>query len=162
MSITLIAAMDCNRVIGIDNKLPWRLPAEMAYFTKMTTGKTVLMGRKTCESLPKPLVNRRNVVLTRQTDFAKEGYEYVHDLEEAVELAQSADLMVMGGAEIYKQLLPYADTVLLTEVHTAVEAGDAFFPELSEAEWELAESHFRASDEKNKFDFTTQVFKRKN
>ena len=161
MSITLIAAMDRNRVIGIDNKLPWRLPAEMAYFTKMTTGKTVLMGRKTCESLPKPLINRRNVVLTRQRDLAAEGYEYVHSLEEAAKLGDSADLMVMGGAEIYKQLLPYADTVLLTEVHTTVEAGDAFFPELPEAEWELAESNFRANDEKNKFDFTTQVFKRK-
>ena len=160
MTITLIAAMDCNRTIGIGNKLPWRLPAEMAYFKKMTLGKTVLMGRKTFESLPKPLTDRRNVVLTRQHGFQPEGCEVVHSVEEALRLCKDDELMVIGGADIYAQMLPYADTILLTEVNTIIEGGDAFFPMFSESQWKLVESESRESDEKNKYAFTFQTFKR--
>jgi dihydrofolate reductase len=161
MTIALIAAMDRNRTIGIGNKLPWRLPAEMAYFKRMTLGKTVLMGRKTFESLPKPLVDRRNVVLTRQQDFQPEGCEVVHSVEEALELCKNDELMVIGGADIYAQMLPYADTILLTEVDTIIEGGDAFFPAFSESEWQIMESDSRASEEKNRYAFTFQTFKRR-
>ncbi|CAM4205122.1 dihydrofolate reductase [Paenibacillus alkaliterrae] len=161
MSITLIAAMDLNRTIGVGNKMPWRLPAEMAFFTKSTTGKTVLMGRKTFESLPKPLKDRRNVVLTRQQHFQPEGCEVVHSLKEAIELCRADELMVMGGGEIYEQFLPYADTILLTAVEVEIEGGDAFFPPFSESEWELVESDKRVSDERNAYAFTFQTFKRR-
>lgn len=127
MSITLIAAMDLNRTIGIENKLPWRLPAEMAFFKQKTLGKTVLMGRKTFQSLPKPLKDRRNVVLTRQPDFKPEGCEIVHSLEAALELAKTEELVVIGGADIYAQFLPFADIIYLTEVEAHIEGGDAFF-----------------------------------
>jgi dihydrofolate reductase len=157
----MIAAMDRNRTIGIGNKMPWRLPAEMAYFTKMTTGKTVLMGRKTFESLRKPLKDRRNVVLTRQKQFQPEGCEVVHSLQEALELCKVDELMVMGGADIYAQFMPYADTLLLTAVDAEIEGGDAFFPEFPEAEWELVDSEKRHSDERNSYGFTFQTFKRR-
>lgn len=158
MSVTLIAAMDRNRTIGIGNKLPWRLPAEMAFFTKSTLGKTVLMGRKTFESLPKPLKDRRNVVLTRQNDFHPEGCEVIHSMEEALERMKDDELVVIGGADIYAQFLPYADKILLTEVDVEIEGGDAFFPAFSESEWKLVESESRDSDEKNKYSFTFQTF----
>lgn len=158
MSVTLIAAMDRNRTIGIGNKLPWRLPAEMAFFTKSTLGKTVLMGRKTFESLPKPLKDRRNVVLTRQNDFHPEGCEIIHSMEEALERMNDDELVVIGGADIYAQFLPYADKILLTEVDVEIEGGDAFFPAFSESEWKLVESESRDSDEKNKYSFTFQTF----
>ncbi|WP_424768900.1 dihydrofolate reductase [Paenibacillus sp. sgz302251] len=161
MSITLISAMDRNRTIGMDNQLPWRLPAEMAYFTKMTVGKTVLMGRKTFESLPKPLKDRRNVVLTRQLDYKPEGCEAVHSLDEAIALSKEDEVMIIGGAEIYKQFLPYADTILLTAVEAEIEGGDAFFPLFLESEWELVESERRENDARNKYAFTFQTFKRR-
>jgi len=158
MSITLIGAMDRNRTIGIGNKLPWRLPAEMAFFTKMTTGNTVLMGRKTFESLPRPLKDRKNVILTRQQDFKQEGCEVVHSIEEALSLYKEDELFIMGGAEIYEQFLPYADTILLTAVDVEIAGGDAFFPAFSKAEWKLVESTHRPSDEKNAYSFTFQTF----
>lgn len=162
MSITLISAMDSKRTIGIGNAMPWRLPAEMAYFKSHTLGKTVLMGRKTFESIrSKPLKDRRNVILTRQQDFYPEGCEVVHSVEEALQLLKDTEVMVMGGADIYAQMLPIADTVLLTDVHTEIVGGDAFFPLLPESDWVLVDSEYRASDEKNAFSFTFQTFKRK-
>ncbi|MGO4697056.1 dihydrofolate reductase [Paenibacillus sp. 2TAB26] len=158
MNITLIAAMDRNRTIGIGNKLPWRLPAEMAFFKKMTIGKTVLMGRKTFESLPKPLVDRKNVVLTRQTDFHPEGCEIVHSIKEALELYTAEELVVIGGADIYEQFLPFANQILLTKVEADIEGGDAFFPAFSDLQWKLVESESRDRDEKNKYAFTFQTF----
>jgi len=141
MSITLIAAMASNRAIGQDNKLLWRLPSEMAHFRRSTTGKTVLMGRKTFESLGRPLPNRLNVILTRDRDFSSEGCEIVHSVDEALQQYSNdeAELMVIGGAEIYRQFLPYAEKLLLTEVDARID-GDAFFPEVPEAEWSIADS----------------------
>ncbi|MCA0757984.1 type 3 dihydrofolate reductase [Paenibacillus sp. N4] len=161
MSITLIAAMDRNRTIGAGNKLPWRLPAEMAYFTRNTLGKTVIMGRKTFESLPKPLKDRRNVVLTKRPDYRPEGCEIVHSIEEALRLFKDEELMVIGGAEIYAQFLPFADMIYLTAVDAEVKGGDAYFPDFSDTEWELAESEKREADEKNAYAFTFQTFKRR-
>lgn len=161
MSITLIAAMDRNRTIGIGNKLPWRLPAEMAFFKQTTIGKTVLMGRKTFESLPKPLKDRRNVVLTRQSNYEPEGCEILHSIEAALALSKEEELIVIGGEDIYAQFLPFADKIHLTEVDVEIEGGDAFFPAFSDSEWELAARDPRESDEKNSYAFTFQTFNRR-
>ncbi|MFD0587071.1 dihydrofolate reductase [Paenibacillus sp. GCM10027627] len=160
MAIAMIAAMDRNRTIGIGNKMPWHLPAELAYFKANTTGKTVLMGRKTFQSLGKPLPNRKNVVLTRQRGLELAGCEVIHTVEEALEQHGSEELMIIGGAEIYELFLPYADTILLTDVEVEVSGGDAFFPEMDAEEWKLTESEHRERDEKNPFAFTFQTYKR--
>ncbi|MFF2089695.1 dihydrofolate reductase [Paenibacillus sp. NPDC058174] len=165
MSITMIAAMDRNRTIGFGNRLPWKLPAEMAYFKKMTTGKTVVMGRKTFESLrSKPLPNRRNVVLTRQEEASEEasfeGCETVRSVQEAIDRFGDEELMIIGGAEIYAQFLPVADKLLLTEVQTSVPEGDAYFPAFSLEEWTLVHQEPVAGDEANAYSFTFQTFTR--
>ncbi|CAH0121411.1 MULTISPECIES: dihydrofolate reductase [unclassified Paenibacillus] len=160
MSISLIWAMDRNRTIGVDNKLPWRLPADMAYFKRQTSGKTVLMGRKTFESIGKPLPNRTNVVLTRSRDFRHEGCTIVRSLEEALALAEREPLMVIGGAEIYRLLLPYADRLLVTEIDHSFAGGDAFFPEWDEDEWRIVESVPGTIDEKNIYPHTFVTYER--
>ncbi|AJY77049.1 dihydrofolate reductase [Paenibacillus beijingensis] len=162
MSITLIAAMDRNRAIGTNNGLPWRLPADMKYFIRQTTGKTVLMGRKTFQSFgEKPLKDRRNVILTRSADYRPEGAETVSSIEEALgRYAGDGELMVIGGEDIYRQLLPYADRVLLTEIDEAFGGTDAYFPELDEREWKLDASVPGQRDEKNKYDFNFQTYVR--
>lgn len=161
MSITLIAAMDRNRAIGIENRMPWRLKAEMAYFTAKTTGKTVLMGRKTFESIGKPLVKRLNVILTRQESYSQEGCEVVHSVQEALDKYRNHELMVIGGADLYGQMLPYADTILLTDVEAEIEGADAYFPAFDLSEWELTESEHRTKDEQNKYSFTFRAYTRR-
>ncbi|RXZ81846.1 dihydrofolate reductase [Paenibacillaceae bacterium] len=161
MTITLIAAMGRNRTIGKDNKLPWKLPDDMAYFVRKTKGKTVLMGRKTLESFGKPLKNRTNIVLTRRDDFAQDGCIVAHSLDEAFVAAQGADVMVIGGEEIYRQALPFADVILLTEIDEEFE-GDAHFPAFSADEWELADSIKGNRDDKNPYDYYFQTYKRRN
>jgi len=160
MTITLIAAMASNRVIGIDNDLPWKLPDEMAFFVRSTRGKVVLMGRKTLESFSGPLKNRTNVVLTRQRDYAPEGCVIVHSVEEALERFGGEDIMVAGGAEIYALMLPYADTILLTEVDAVVE-GDTRFPEFDPAEWELSSSDEHPADDRHAYAFRFNTYTRK-
>jgi len=152
-----------NRVIGIDNGMPWRLPAEMAHFRRSTLGKTVLMGRKTFESLGgKPLKDRRNVILTRNAGFAAEGCETVDGIEEALQRYASGEneLVVIGGAEVYKLFLPHAEKLLLTEVEAEVE-GDAYFPPFDPEEWTLAATEAHAKDEKNAYDFYIRTYIRK-
>ncbi|WP_337101384.1 dihydrofolate reductase [Paenibacillus sp. YIM B09110] len=161
MSITLIAAMDRKRAIGIENRMPWRLKAEMAYFTANTTGKTVLMGRKTFDSIGKPLMNRKNVILTRQADYMQEGCEIVHSIEEALEKFRGDELMVMGGADIYEQFLPFADKLLLTDVEADIEGADAYFPSFDETEWQLTKGEHKQKDEHNTYNFTFCTYLRK-
>lgn len=163
MTITMIGAMARNRVIGADNAMPWHLPAEMGHFRRSTIGRTVLMGRKTFESLGRPLKDRRNVILTRNVDYAPDGCEIVHSLEEALArytAAKEDELVIMGGAEIYKQFLPHADKLLLTEVDTVIE-GDAYFPEFDLQDWTLINSEPFPKDEKNSYDFQIQTYVRK-
>lgn len=139
MTIALIAAVAQNRAIGKDNQLLWHLPEDMRYFRETTRGKTVIMGRKTWESLPekfRPLPGRRNIVVTRDRNFVAKGATLTHSLEEAVALAGEADeAFVIGGAELYRQALPLAQRLYLTEVAQAYE-GDVFFPEIQAAEWQ--------------------------
>lgn len=156
LTVTMIAAMAHNHVIGINNELPWRLPAEMAHFRRSTIGKAVLMGRKTFQSLGRPLKDRRNIVLTRNPEWSAEGCEAVHTVEEALSLldgqAEAEELVVIGGEEVYKQFLAYADKLLLTEVDAVVE-GDAYFPDFNDKEWKLVSEESYESDEKNSYSF---------
>lgn len=160
MSITLIAAVADNGAIGLDNRLLWKLPADMAYFKANTVGKTVVMGRKTFESFPRPLPNRLNVIVSRTMTEAPEGCRIVRSLKEALEAYGSGDLMVAGGAEIYKQALPHADRLLITEVHRSFE-GDTFFPAIDPAEWVLVSRTPGAQDEKNTIPFDFCVYERR-
>lgn len=136
--LTLIAAVASNRVIGINNQLPWHLPEDMKYFREVTRGAPVIMGRKTWESLPprfRPLPGRQNIVVSRQTDYVAEGAELASSLPEAVAKAQGEEVFLIGGADLYQQAMPQAQKLMLTEVALSPE-GDAWFPEVDGAQWQ--------------------------
>jgi dihydrofolate reductase len=132
MSIILIAAVGANGVIGRDNDLPWRIREDLQHFKQLTLGHTLVMGRKTYDSIGRPLPGRRTVVVTRQPDWSADGVEAVHTLEEALEY--DGHLYVAGGGEIYRQALPYADRLELTEVAQSP-TGDVTFPTLTPQAW---------------------------
>jgi len=158
--ISLIWAMDNNRLIGANNQMPWHLPADMAWFRQHTLGKPVLMGRKTFDSLGKPLPNRRNIILSRQTDLQVEGCEVVHDIEAALQMFEHEELMVMGGAEIYALALPFAQQLYATNIEHSFE-GDAWFPKIDMNQWQLAQHEQHQADEKNKYPYRFEIYKRK-
>lgn len=136
MKISLIAAMASNRVIGLNNQMPWHLSADLKQFKKITMGSPILMGRKTFESIGKPLPGRTNIVISRNLDFQASGCVLVNSTEAALDIAcKTADtLFVIGGAELYARLLPLTDTLYLTLINKAF-IGDTFFPELDSAKW---------------------------
>lgn len=143
--------MDRNRLIGNNNQLPWHLPADFAHFKAVTMGKPILMGRKTFESIGKPLPGRQNIVLTRSTDMEIDGVTVVNSLDQAVAaVAGEAELMIIGGSTIYEMLLTQADRMYLTHVDAEFE-GDAWFPDYEELNWRVAESESRPADEKNAY-----------
>ena len=146
--ISLIAALDDNRLIGRDNALPWRLPNDLKFFKRSTLDKIVLMGRKTWDSLGRPLPQRENWVLTRDRGFAPAGARVFHDLDEALAAAGGRELMVIGGAELYRQALPRVQRMYLTEVHGRFE-GDAWFPEIDAAAWRETAREDHPADEKH-------------
>lgn len=147
MQITLIAAVAQNRIIGNGNQIPWHIPEDFAFFKSYTTGKTIIMGRKTWDSLPrKPLPNRRNIVITRQVDWQADGAQVVHDFQAALQAcAGEREAIIIGGAQIYAAALPVATDLRLTEI-ALNPVGDAFFPPFSRDEWrEVArEAHVSA------------------
>ncbi len=167
MKIVLIAAFDQNRVVGINNKLPWHLPEDLKYFKRTTTGKAVVMGRKTYDSIGRPLPNRTNIVITRNSDFSAPGVKVVNSLEAALELAEGVNFingvdetMVIGGASIYQEALPKADRLYLTHVHAQVK-GDAYFPSFDLSLWqEIAREDYKAS-ESNPYDYSFVVYDKK-
>ncbi|QNE18906.1 dihydrofolate reductase [Kribbella qitaiheensis] len=132
MTIILIAAIGANGVIGRDNDLPWRIREDLQHFKQLTLGHTLVMGRKTYDSIGRPLPGRRTVVVTRQPDWSADGVEVVHTVEEA--LKSDGDIYVAGGGEIYRQALPYADRLELTEVDQSPD-GDVTFPAFDRSEW---------------------------
>lgn len=135
MRLSLIAAMARNRVIGRDNTLPWRLPEDLRYFKATTLGKPVIMGRKTWESLGRPLPGRLNIVVTRNASYRAEGATVVTGLPQAIAAAgEVEEAFVIGGAELYRQALPLAQRIYLTEIATDVD-GDASFPEFADSDW---------------------------
>ena len=159
--IIIIAALARNGVIGIDNGLPWRLKADMQHFRALTMGHPVLMGRKTWESLGRPLPGRRNLVVTRDAQFHAEGAEVFHDTEEAIAAATDADrLFVIGGAQLYTTLLPRADRLELTEIGADV-SGDAHFPPFDRADFIEERRERRTADADNEFDFDFVLYRRR-
>jgi len=160
--ISLIWAMDNNRLIGANNQMPWAIsdiPADMAWFRQHTLGKPVLMGRKTFESIGKPLPQRRNIILSRQKDLTIEGCEVIHSLDDAVSMFQDDELMVMGGAEIYALALPYADKLYITHINHVFE-GDAWFPELNMRQWQVTFSEQHQPDENNQYPYTFEIYQK--
>lgn len=163
MIISLIAAVAENDVLGKDNAMIWHLPKDMKWFKDKTLNHYVIMGRKTFDALGKPLSGRTNIIITRQKDYKQEGCRIVHSLEDALKLAQEGgeqEAFIIGGAEIYKQALPHADIVYLTEIYHKFE-GDAFFPKVNHDEWELVYEEKHEPDEKNKYRFAFCEYKRK-
>lgn len=163
MILSLIAAASENNVIGKAGTLPWHLPADFQYFKQVTTGKPIIMGRKTFESIGRPLPKRRNIIVTRNASFTAEGCDVVHSVEEAVKLAEQdgEEVVVIGGEEIYKLALPLANRIHLTRVHATIEDGDAFFPEISLDEWKEVSHAEHPADGENAFAFTIIVYERK-
>tara|TARA_B100000767_G_scaffold18131_1_gene16673 strand:- start:431 stop:934 length:504 start_codon:yes stop_codon:yes gene_type:complete len=166
MTIALIVAASENNVIGHNNQLPWHLPGDLKYFKAMTLGKPVIMGRKTFESIGKPLPGRDNIVISRQHDYPAQGIKLVSSLSEAISLGERINLingaeevMIIGGAQIYAEALDLADRVYLTRVHHHVE-GDAYFPILETAAWHEITREDVAAKESNPFDFSYQVLDR--
>lgn len=166
MTISLIAALTENYVIGRNQGLPWHLPDDMKYFMQTTKGHYVIMGRKNYESIPikfRPLPNRTNIVVTRQKNFQAPDCLVVHSLEEGLELAREArqeEVFIIGGAEIYKRGLGYAQRLYLTEIAGEIE-GDVHFPSFNKDEWsEISRKHHPA-DERHLFDFDYVVYERK-
>lgn len=152
MIISLIWAMDDNRLIGVDNCLPWKLPADMKWFRRHTLGKPIIMGRKTFDSFGgRPLPERTNIVVTRDKDYQTEGAIVVYSIEEALQAAGDAEeVMIIGGASFYTQMLPRADRLYITQVHACCE-GDAWFPEFDRGEWQEIAREEHAADEKNRY-----------
>jgi dihydrofolate reductase len=156
--IIQIAAASENNVLGKDNKIVWHLPDDFKRFKQLTTSHYIILGRKTYESLGKPLPNRPHIIVTRQNNYKVPGCVIANSLEEAIKLAPSdEDVFVIGGGEIYKQALPFTDKIELTRVHTQIE-GDTFFPEINSDEWELVKEVYHPKDEKHALDFTYQTF----
>ncbi|WXU00584.1 MAG: Dihydrofolate reductase type 3 [Catillopecten margaritatus gill symbiont] len=161
MRLSIIVAMDDNQLIGKNNALPWHLPADLAYFKKTTTGKTVLMGRKTHESIGFPLPNRRNVIVSRNPNFQAKGCEVVPSIDDALALAKDDDeVMIMGGASFYEQMLPTIDRLYITQIEGTFE-GDAHFPKFNRDDFieVFRESH--TPDEKNKHAYHFTILDRK-
>jgi dihydrofolate reductase len=150
-TLTLIVAMDAARGIGIDNTLPWRLPEDLAHFKRLTTGHPIIMGRKTFDSIGRPLPNRRNIVVTTDVDWQRDGVERALSVAHAIALAGDAPAFVIGGAQVYAQTLALAHTVIVTEIAHTFDC-DTFFPPLDAAEWtESAREAHHSAD--NGFDY---------
>ena len=161
MRLSIIVAMDDNQLIGKDNALPWHLPADLGYFKKTTTGKTVLMGRKTYESIGFALPIRRNVVVSRNSDFSAAGCEVVSSIEAALELAKEDDeVMIMGGASFYEQLLPSVERLYITQIEGTY-AGDAYFPNFNRDDFVESFRQSHEPDEKNQHTYHFTILDRK-
>lgn len=154
MIVTMVAAAAENNALGKDNELVWHLPDDFKRFKAITSHHHIIMGRKTLESFPKLLPNRKHIVITRQQDYEKKDVKVVHSLEEALKFCMQEDeVFIIGGGEIYEQALPYANKIELTRVHESFEA-DAFFPKIDEAKWKLLKSEYHPKDERHNYDFT--------
>ncbi len=166
MKITAIVAAAENDVIGKDNRLIWRLPADMKFFKDKTTGHCVVTGRRNYESIPekfRPLPDRKNIVVTRQQDYAAPGAVVVNSLDDAIAFAREAgetELFIIGGGQIYREALPHYTGIYLTRIHHNFE-GDTFFPVLNENEWQRTWHEEHPADEKHVHAFTFELWERK-
>ncbi len=153
-SLSLIVAMDNNRLIGNKNELPWHLPADLAFFKRTTMGKPIVMGRKTFESIGKPLPGRRNIVITRDPNFSAAGCEVADSIEAALSLTGGDDeVMLIGGASLYQQTLDLATQLYITRIHHSFE-GDTWFPEINLGEWIEEYREDFAADHANQYAYS--------
>jgi dihydrofolate reductase len=161
MTVSLIVATSTNSVIGSIGKLPWHLPDDLRNFKRLTTGKPIVMGRKTHESIGRPLPDRHNVIITRDPDYVVGGCDVVSSPEAAMSLLHDAEeVMIIGGGEVYAAFLPLADRVYLTRVHAVID-GDVLFPELDEDEWAMLSTDAHAVDDAHRYAFDIKVFERR-
>lgn len=159
--ISFLLAMDKNRVIGKNNDLPWRLPADLAYFKKTTMGHPVVMGRKTHESIGKALPGRKNVVMTQDSGYMAEGCEIVHSVDKAISLfPPDKEVFVIGGAQLFEAFFPFADRLYVTYIDEAFK-GDTFFPEIDETEWKKVSSKKGDKNEKNPYDYFFIIYEKR-
>ncbi len=158
--ISMIWAMGKDHALGCRNRMPWHLPADFAYFKKVTLGKPVIMGRKTFESIGKPLPGRKNIIITSNQAFKCEGCTIVDSIEKAREYTLDAEAFIIGGAEVYSAFLPWADKLYVTLIDEVFEA-DAYFPEIDYSQWELVSSEPGPKDEKNPYDYKFLVYQRR-
>lgn len=161
MILSIIVAMDEQNVIGLNGDLPWRLSADLQNFKKITMGKPIIMGRKTHESIGRPLPGRENIIITRQVDYTSPGCTVMHSIEEVLANYQEhEELMMMGGAELYEQTIKLAQRIYLTRVHASVK-GDTWFPEFDLAEWNEVHNEQFNQDERNEYAFSYKILERK-
>jgi len=160
--LSIIVATAKNRAIGKNNQLLWHMPADLKFFRKTTSGHTVIMGRKTFESVGQPLPKRRNIVITRQPNYSAEGIEVAGSLEEALELCEhertTDEVFIVGGAEIYRQAMPLTDKMYLTIINQEFEDADTFFPEIDDNQWQLENVEHHKNDEKNPYDYSFLLY----
>ncbi len=161
--ISLLVAMDCNQTIGAENDLPWRLPNDLKFFKEKSTGNTIIMGRKTYESMGRPLPNRKNVVITRQQIEFPEEVDVIDNVEVIREWNKEnpdQEFFVIGGGIIFDQIMPYADRMYITWIEESFE-GDTYFPEFSRQEWNLTSKEKGEKNEKNPYDYYFLQYDRK-
>ena len=160
--ISLIAAIGKNNELGKGNDLLWKLPADQKHFREITTLHTVVMGRKTFESIGRPLPNRRNIVISRDVKYKKEGVEIVHSLSEALDLFpnKNEEVFIIGGAQIYKEVMPIADKLYITHIQAEDRNADVFFPEIIPVVWNEISHEKHDPDEKNLIAYTFSVYER--
>ncbi|MDC9725495.1 MAG: type 3 dihydrofolate reductase [Gammaproteobacteria bacterium] len=160
MKLAIIVATDKKGLIGRENDLPWKLSADLQYFRRVTMGKPLIMGRNTHESIGRALPGRKNIIVTTNIDYQAEGCCVVHSVEEAIAACDDVDeVMVMGGASLYKQLLPQAERLYLTQVHASLE-GDTWFPDWQRSDWQEINREDYSADNKNEYPYSFIVFDR--
>lgn len=160
--ISIVVAMDKNRVIGKDNQLPWHLPADLNYFKTVTMGKPIVMGRKTYESIGRPLPGRENIIITRNRGFHAEGCTIEHSIDYIKKLSHdnNIEVCVIGGSEIFHEVLPISDRLYITEIEHEF-LGDTFFPKIDKEEWMLTKSEQGPKDEKNPYTYFFHVYEKR-
>ena len=161
--ISLIAAIGKNNELGKDNSLVWNMPTDLKYFRAKTKGHTVIMGRKTFEAIGRPMPERRNIIITRDKTYKKDGIEVVHSLQEALRLAQGDnedEIFVIGGEEIFKQAMDIADRLYITHIDATDKEADTFFPEIIPILWNEVSHEEHKKDDKNPYDYTFSVYEK--
>lgn len=160
MKISIIVALSANRMIGRGNSLPWRLPADLRHFKELTMGHWVVLGRKTFESIGRPLPGRRLIVVTHQAGFAAAGVTIAHSVEQALRMAEGDEVFIAGGGQIYQQTIGRADRIYITFVESEFE-GDTCFPPLDESDWQRVFEECHQVDERNPVPYRFQIYERK-
>ena len=156
-TLTLIVATDRNNGIGVNNTLPWRLPEDLAFFKRITSGHAIIMGRKTFDAIGRPLPNRHNIVVSRNADWSADGVDRAASLEEAIAMAGEGEIFIIGGAQIYRDAIALADRLVVTEID-AVFACDAFFPAIDPAQWQVESRETHHSDS-NGWDYSFVMYR---